>query len=183
MTQPRAEADARPADADPASFADLSLADLAKILDADAEIGPELQARLAGLLRRHPDCAARVAELDALAAEAGIPESPWTALDLNRRLDRLLEVVGWRDPAEVLGEQDPEASFFPELIRIAEARAAKSDDPALLLEVKDRLVAAEVVAFEETLKPFARWLVPMSPEGAERALTMVSTLYRWKHEL
>ncbi len=164
------------------SLADLSRADLAKIVEADGEVDPELQARLADLVRSHPDCAARIAELDAVAAEAGIPDSPWTALQLNRRLDRLLETEGWDDPAEVLGEQDPETSFLAELIRITEARAARSDDPARLLEVKERLITAEVVAFEQHLKPFARWLVLMSPEGAERVMTVLSMLYRWKHE-
>jgi hypothetical protein len=158
----------------------LPLEDLAKILDRGAELDPEAHARLARLFRDDPRCAAQVAQLDALAAQAGHRDSPWTALELNRRLDQLL--IEWQDPTEILGLPDAESAGLAGLIRIAEARAKCSNDPSRLLEIRERLIAAELAEFEDTLKPFVRRLIPMSPEAVGRVFALLAMLYQWKNE-
>ncbi len=88
---------------------------------------------------------------------------------LNGRVDRLLEAGEWRDPAAALGLGDWEDVFYPELIRIAGARAARKVGGAAG-ELRERLLAAEARQVEAVLEGFVSRLVRMSPEGAGRAL-------------
>ncbi len=178
MAPPPPQAADRPGSDAPRIPDDLPLEDLAKILDSDAELDGEAHARLARLFRADPRCTARIAELDALAREAGLPDAPWTALYLSRRLDRLLEDDRWQDPVEALAVPDSETACLAELIRLAEVRAFRSDEPGRFLAVRERLIEAEVMAFEEAFKPFVRRLLPLSPEGAGRVLVLASMIYQ-----
>ena len=96
---------------------------------------------------------------------------------LNRRVDRLLAAGEWRDPAAALGLADWEDVFYPELIRIAGARAARNGRCGALPAVRERLLLAEAREIEPSLEAFASRLAAASPEGAERALARARRLY------
>ncbi len=165
----------------PVSRHHLAPADLARILDPSTDLGTETRRRLAGFLRRLPACAATVEELEVLAADAGLGDDLFLAWQLNERFGRLLAAGDWKDPAEVLGPLDWEDAFYPEMIRIAEARAERSDDPQRCRAVRERLVAADVRAMEEYLRVFVRRLVHTAPAASRRVLDLMREDYDWKH--
>lgn len=165
----------------PSARLSLDLADLARILDPSTDLGAGTRRRLARYLRRQPACAAVVAELDALSADAGLGDNLLLARQLNERFDRLLAAGEWRDPAEVLGAMDWEEAFYPEMIRIAEARAGRSDAPERYRAVRDRLVAADVRAMEDYLRVFVRRLVHTAPRASRRVLDLMREVYDWRH--
>ncbi len=156
-------------------------ADLARILDPSTDLGADTRRRLAAFLRRVPASADAVAALDELAADAGLGENLLLAWQLNQRFDRLLAAGDWRDPAEVLGVVDWEEAFYPEMIRIAEARAERSDDPERYRVVRDRLVAADVRAMEDYLRVFVRRLVHTAPRASRRVLDLMQQVYDCHH--
>ncbi len=159
----------------------LAAADLARILDPSTDLDAETRRRLTSFLRRLPSCAATVAELDALAADAGLGDDLFLAWQLSDRFDRLLAVGEWTDPAEVLGPMDWEEAFYPELIKIADSRAERSDDPERYRAVRERLVAADVRAMEDFLRVFVRRLVHTAPMASRRVLDVMQEVYEWKH--
>ncbi len=166
---------------DAPTFDDLALADLAVVLDAGGNLGGT-PGRLARLLRAGPHFAPQLAGLETLAADAGLEQDLEIALLHHRRFERLLAAGSWKDPGEVLGVEDPEALCYPDLVRIADARAARADDPSAILEVKERLLAAEVRALEEPLQQFVLRLAPVSPEAASRILELAGQLLEYSHE-
>ncbi len=176
MTQPCADGPEAPA-----IRHDLCPADLARILDPSTDLGADTRRRLASFLRRQPSCAEAVAALDALAADAGLGENLLLAWQLNQRFDRLLAAGEWTDPAEVLGVVDWEDAFYPEMIRIAEARAERSDAPERIQAVRDRLIAADVRAMEDYLRVFVRRLVHTAPVASRRVLDLMQRIYDSQH--
>jgi hypothetical protein len=181
MCLPHLHAVDPPGDDAPPSVGDLGLEDLASILDARGEDATPAHGRLARILRREPRLSGKVAELEALAEDAGVPGCLWSGLMLNRRFDRLLAAADWRDPAEVLELEDWEDVFYPELIRIAAVRAARNGGGGRELEVLERLLAAEARGMEEALRGFVRPFSQLSPEGARRALELVPQLCEAEH--
>ncbi len=157
---------------DPATLGALSLEDLAGILDANGELNVETHARLARVVRHHPEVAPKVVALETFARDSNMAMFA-IAVMLNQRFDRLLEIEQWEDPAAALGLEDLEEFFYPALIHIAEARAARSDDPGRMLEIKERLVAAEVRELDEAADRMVARLAEMSSEGAERVMVDV----------
>ncbi len=76
----------------------------------------------------------------------------------------------------------PDETLYSDLIRLADARAARADDPSAILELRERLLQAEVQTFEEPLQRFVGRLVRLSPEGAERVLELALQLVAYHHE-
>ena len=181
MAVPHLHAVDRPGGDVPETVGDLGLEDLASILDARGEDATPAHGRLARVLRREPQLSGKVAELEALAEDAGVPGCLWSGLMLNRRFDRLLAAAEWRDPAEALELGDWEDVFYPELIRIAAVRAARNGGGGRELEVRERLLAAEARGMEEPVRTFVRRLSQLSPEGARRVLELVPQLYEAEH--
>ncbi len=167
----------------PPTFDGLSLQDLANLLDADGGLDAAARSRLADLVRADPRCAPRLAELERLAADAGLGQELESALWLNRCFDRLLAAGAWKDPDEVLDVDDPQELHTRVLLRIADARAGRASDPSAIVRVKERLLAAEVRAAEEPLKRFVLCLTALSPEGAERILELARQLLEYSREV
>ncbi len=187
----------------------LVLRDVAILLDG-IEIPDGTASRLAPFVREDPRLAEEIAELEQMAHDAGIDmqhrERFTTAYDDGQDFSKLLTASTWERPNDVL---DPEVGFDVNvLLRIANARVARSSDPptALLIEVQQKLerAAAEQQAAERLVDGFLEgllrlpatlWLVRRAGLGAiletymprEQALATIDdrlfTHHRWEQEI
>ncbi len=157
----------------------LTLEDIAILLDG-VEVPDGTARRLAPFLRQDPRLADEIAELKQMAQDAGIraeqPERFTTAYDNDRDFRKLLTAPEWERPDEVL---DPDVGFdIDELLRIAEARLARSPNP-LLGEVKQKLerAAAERQAVDRMVEGFLEGLLRLPAKQAEALIAETERRY------
>jgi hypothetical protein len=148
----------------------LSLDDLAQISCA-GNVEGDLQERVAAVLRTDPRFTRQFEQLEAMAAEVGA-EDLWEGLERNEEFDRLLAAESWEDPAEIL---KPETNDFYEvsyrkLLAVADARLGRTDDPAPIQAVKDRLLRAEEKLAKDAVFQVAEAVKHLSPETAEKVI-------------
>ncbi len=158
----------------------LTLRDIAILLDG-VEVPDATAERLAPFLRQDPRLAHEIAELKLMAQEAGIGaeqrERFTTAYDNDQDFRRLLTAPEWDRPDQVL---DPEEGFsVDELLRIAEARLARSPNP-LLREVQQKLERAASVqrAVEKLMEVFVQELLRLPGHQAEASMAEMERRYR-----
>ncbi len=157
----------------------LTLKEIAILLDG-VEVPDGTARRLAPFLRQDPRLADEIAELEQMAQDAGIraeqPERFTTAHDNDRDFRKLLTAPEWERPDEVL---DPDVGFdIDELLRIAEARLARSPNP-LLGEVKQKLerAAAERQAVDRMVERFLEGLLRLPAKQAEALIAETERRY------
>ncbi len=159
---------------------ELTLRDIAILLDG-VEVPDTTARRLAPFLREDPRLEEEAAELELMAQDAGIgakqPERFTTAYGNDRDFRRLLTALEWDRPDQVL---DPEEGFsVDELLRIAEARLARSPNP-LLAEVQQKLEHAASVqrAVEKLMEVFVQELLRLPGHQAEASMAEMERRYR-----
>jgi hypothetical protein len=149
----------------------LTLEDLAQIV-CEGNVEGELQERLAGAIRTDPRFARQFEQLEAMAAEIAADDL-WEGVERNQEFDRLLEAESWDDPAEVLNPDggDLYEVSYRRLIAVADARLARTDDPALIQAVRDRILRAEEKLAKDTVFKVAEALRNLSSDTAEKVIT------------
>ncbi len=159
---------------------ELTLKDIAILLDG-VEVPDATAKRLAPFLRQDPRLEEEGAELEQMVQDAGIsaeqPERFTTALTNDRDFRKLLTAPEWERPDEVL---DPEAGFSAhELLRIAQARLARSPNP-LLGEVKQKLERAVTLerAVEKLMDVFVQELLRLPGAQAKASMAEMERRYR-----
>lgn len=98
-------------------------------------------------------------------------------------LDELLAESGWRHPSDLI-ESDVLEVYYPRLICLASLRAERAEDPAPLLELRDRLAEAhaEVEDGQKLLETVLQRVDSFSPDVAERVLACLASHYRLRCE-
>ncbi len=123
----------------------LTLEDVAMLLSHTDHLPARVALKLPRVIGTDPRLAAHVGQLQDMAREAGLEAEcrdwPEIAFLCHRDLDRLLAAEDWQHPAEVLDPDGEVGVSYRELIRAAETRARRSDDPKLP-EVRRRLKRA-----------------------------------------
>ena len=162
----------------------LTLEDLAHLLARNNQLPFATIRKLEQVVRTDSRFAKHVDELEALARDAGIDTAlddwPVAAFYCHRDFDRLVEVEDWQHPAEVLDPDGTLGISYRELMRVAEARAARSREPGRWRELRGRLDRAwrEGEANRSPVQSIAAQLSDYEPDTAERVLSHAFAEYK-----
>ena len=161
----------------------LTLEDAALLVDSNGDVPHETLGRLRDLVRTDPRVMPHFEYLEALADEAGIPETGdrlFVALSCLQEVERLEQTEDWQHPAEILDPTGDLGVDYPELIRLAAMRLRQEGDAGRYRSVKrklERAWSAEKVS-DALAESFAARLCEYEPVEAERLLRHAERRYQ-----